>query len=206
VPRLEPFLAAGTLCRSEQPALDAGTVRLRPWRDDDVPTVIAAFTDPQIAFWHHRRIDDATEAREWIAQQHQGWRDESTACWAVCDAEADVVMGRVAVHVNLVDGVGVLGYWTLPGSRGRGSAPASVRIVTAWAFEDVGLARLELGHSTRNTGSCRVAEKVGYLAEGTLRSMFHHADGRHDVHLHAAVNGRPQAGHGGPGLSGTLAP
>lgn len=187
MPTLAPFLPPGTLRGHPQPVLDGSDVRLRPWQDDDVDAVIAAFTDPDIEFWHRRRIGDPAEAHEWIRRQHEGWQAESTACWAVCDPVADAVVGRVGLHVNLVEGVGVLGYWTLPGCRGRGSAPASVEAVTAWAFGDVGLARVELGHSTRNVASCRVAEKAGYRPEATLASMLRHVDGRHDVHLHAAV-------------------
>ena len=33
----------------------------------------------------------------------------------------------------------------------------------------------------------RVAAKAGFTAEGTLRSALLHADGWHDMHLHARV-------------------
>ena len=37
----------------------------------------------------------------------------------------------------------------------------------------------------------RVAAKAGFTAEGTLRSALLHADGWHDMHLHARVLGDP---------------
>jgi RimJ/RimL family protein N-acetyltransferase len=37
----------------------------------------------------------------------------------------------------------------------------------------------------------RVAAKAGFTAEGTLRSALLHADGWHDMHLHARVQGDP---------------
>jgi ribosomal-protein-alanine N-acetyltransferase len=57
----------------------------------------------------------------------------------------------------------------------------------SWAFDTVGLNRLFLQHSTANPGSCRVAGKAGFGLEGTLRRSMLHADGWHDVHLHARL-------------------
>ena len=54
-------------------------------------------------------------------------------------------------------------------------------------FGQVGLHRIELLHSTGNAASCRVAEKAGYVLEGTKRRQGLHADGWHDMHLHARL-------------------
>lgn len=51
----------------------------------------------------------------------------------------------------------------------------------------LGLHRIEVDHSTRNTASCRVAERAGYRVEGTKRSQALHADGWHDMHQHARI-------------------
>ncbi|MET7707718.1 GNAT family protein [Micromonospora sp. NPDC005413] len=49
------------------------------------------------------------------------------------------------------------------------------------------LHRLALEHSTANTASCRVATRAGFRAEGVLRGSVRHADGWHDMHLHALL-------------------
>ena len=54
-------------------------------------------------------------------------------------------------------------------------------------FEHVGLHRIELHHATGNAASCRVADKAGYALEGTMRQRTLHADGWHDMHLHARL-------------------
>jgi hypothetical protein len=61
--------------------------------------------------------------------------------------------------------------------------------LSRWAFEDLGLHRLRLCHSTTNPASCRVAEKAGYSFEGIQRSALPHEDGWHDEHLHSLVRG-----------------
>ncbi|MFD7322462.1 GNAT family N-acetyltransferase [Streptomyces sp. NPDC059875] len=65
---------------------------------------------------------------------------------------------------------------------------ATIRI-SRWALEDVGLHRLRITHSLENPASCHVATKAGFALEGTMRSALLHADGWHDEHLHARVQG-----------------
>jgi RimJ/RimL family protein N-acetyltransferase len=72
------------------------------------------------------------------------------------------------------DGVGVAGYWTVAEYRGRGLTGESLRLLTAWALDDLGLRRMELVADPANTGSCRVAESAGYRAEGILRQRSVH--------------------------------
>jgi RimJ/RimL family protein N-acetyltransferase len=59
--------------------------------------------------------------------------------------------------------------------------------LTTWAFGELRLHRLELSHSTVNPASCRVAENAGYAMEGIKRGEALHADGWHDMHLHARL-------------------
>nr|WP_232839963.1 GNAT family protein [Nocardia aurea] len=80
-------------------------------------------------------------------------------------------------------------YWTVPAARGRGVAPRAAATLTDWALNARGFHRIELAHSVRNTQSCRVARKLGFALEGTRRSAGLHADGWHDMHLHARIRG-----------------
>jgi RimJ/RimL family protein N-acetyltransferase len=75
----------------------------------------------------------------------------------------------------------------LPAARGRQIAARALTVLGGWAFGVLGLHRIEVQHSTRNVASCRVAERAGYPAEGTRRSQTLHADGWHDMHLHARI-------------------
>ncbi len=124
------------------------------------------------------------EARDWIRAAHTGWRDQKLASWAI-DVDGQLA-GRMTLRLNLDEGRAVVGYWTTPGFRGQGLAPAGLMTATNWAF-GLGFHRVELEHSTRNSASCRVATKAGFAAEGTRVSAVLHADGWHDMHTHARV-------------------
>jgi hypothetical protein len=79
-------------------------------------------------------------------------------------------------------------YWVVPDYRGEGIAAKATKAMSNWAFEELGLYRLEIVHSVRNLRSCRVAVKAGFAPEGIKRSLQRYKTGGfHDMHLHARV-------------------
>ncbi|MGW4548251.1 GNAT family N-acetyltransferase [Streptomyces violaceorubidus] len=186
-----PVLAAGTLSRTPQPTLPTGDgLVLRPWRSEDAPAVHAAFQDPVLRRWHVRAADSEEEVRGWITEWQRAWEGERSVQWAVADAADDRLLGRVALReMVLGDGVAEVAYWTTAQARGRGVAARGTRTLAHWALDEIGFQRLELSHAVANEASCRVAHKTGFALEGTKRSALLHADGWHDMHLHARVRG-----------------
>ncbi|MCC2316063.1 GNAT family N-acetyltransferase [Cellulomonas xiejunii] len=189
---------------SGQPTLAADGLVLRPWRREDAAAVRAAYDDDAIRRWHARTMTDEDEARAWIDGKNAAWRAGTAAEWAVVMPEARVdeparegspseggpgrVVGRAALNdLNLFEGYAALAYWVVPEARRRRVALRAATEVMRWAFEDLGLHRVEVEHSTRNPASCRVAELLGCRAEGVLRGYGLHADGHHDMHLHARL-------------------
>jgi ribosomal-protein-alanine N-acetyltransferase len=161
-----PALPAGTLANQQQPEIHANDLRLRPWQPDDHEAVMTAYADPAI-----RR-----------------WQAETGAGWAVVDG--DKVAGQISLRlIDLQDGRAEVSYWVLPHARGRRTASRALLALTEWSFDTLGLHRIEVLHSTANEPSCRVAMAAGYGLEGTKRSEAKHADGWHDMHLHARIVG-----------------
>ncbi|MFC9327685.1 GNAT family N-acetyltransferase [Kitasatospora sp. NPDC057015] len=68
-------------------------------------------------------------------------------------------------------------YVTAPWARGEGYAPEAVLGVAQWLFEDRGFLRLELRTAAGNTAAQQVAQKVGCISEGVLRSAWIVRDG-----------------------------
>jgi RimJ/RimL family protein N-acetyltransferase len=183
-----PTILPGSIATGPQPVLRGEDgLLLRPWADADAPVFHGAYRDPAIGFWHSHRPATLERTREWFERYHGDWAAERSAHWAAT-GDGGEVLGRIALNgFDLEDGIAWIGYWVLPAARGRGVAPRALNAVTAWAFS-AGFRRLALDHSTRNEASCRVAGKCGFAAEGTTRSAAVHADGRHDMHLHARVS------------------
>jgi RimJ/RimL family protein N-acetyltransferase len=175
-----------------QPSIAGDGVLLRPWQAADRAAVVAAYADPAIRRWHARSMDD-DEARAWIADWPRRWAAETDAGWAVLESDAvagPTVAGQISLrHLDLQEGLAGVSYWVLPAARGRRVAPRALAALSGWAFGTLGLHRIEVAHSTRNPASCRVATVAGFTAEGVKRSEAKHADGWHDMHLHARLAG-----------------
>lgn len=130
------------------------------------------------------------EALEWVMERSRRWAAETGVDWAVVDR--DRVIGRVGFKaLDLPEAQAEAGYWVLPSTRGGGVAVRALRAASTWMFAQIGFHRLELTHSTDNEVSCRVAQSAGYRLEGTRRQQGLHADGWHDMHLHARLEDDP---------------
>jgi len=183
-----PVIASGSIGSRPQPRLNGcPDLVLRPWLSEDSSRLEEAFQDPAIQFWHTRTISSNAEAEMLIAEYARDWRAETRGNWAIIST-ADELLGRVSLNpMNLHDGEAEIGYWVRSEVRGRGVAVRAVNLLTAWSF-DVGFHRLIIHHSTSNSASCSVARRAGFDLEGTKKSALLHADGWHDMHLHARIN------------------
>lgn len=169
-----------------QPTVTGDGVRLRPWAPTDVEVLVRAYADPGIQRWHVQTMT-SDEAARWIARWPARWQAGTGADWTVADADDDAVLGRIGFRtIDLHEGEAEVSYWVLPEARGRRVAGRALGALLPWAF-GVGLHRIALRHSVDNDASCRVAERAGFALEGTMRQAGRHADGAHDMHLHARV-------------------
>lgn len=186
---VDPVVRPGTMKSRLQPDLHGADLTLRPWLPSDRATVVGAYADPGIRQWHARSMTNE-EATDWIAHWPGRWRAESGAGWAVLDEGK--VAGQISLRrLSLPLGLGEVSYWVLPAARGRRIAPRALLTMSTWAFETLGLHRIEVAHSTVNQPSCRVATTTGFALEGTKRAEMRHADGWHDMHLHAKLSTDP---------------
>ncbi|MGW7414062.1 GNAT family N-acetyltransferase [Streptomyces sp. NPDC054863] len=163
-----------------------------PWRPAGAPKFVEAAQDPGIQHWSRPGPVTVEEAERRIERWAERWRSEASAVFAIAEPGGGEVVGSAGVaDIRLAQGLGEIVYRLLPAGRGRGTVVEAALRLTRWALDDLGLHRVRLTHSTANPASCRVAEKAGFTYEGTMRSALLHADGWHDEHLHARVQGDP---------------
>jgi RimJ/RimL family protein N-acetyltransferase len=148
---------------------------LRPWAEADVPALVDACNDAEIAYWIPLIPSPYTEADALAFVRGEATPDEGHSFAITAN---DVLVGAIGMSVDSMDYRGRIGYWVAGEARGRGLCTRALRVLSRWALEELHLQRLELVTDPENIPSQRVAEKVGFQREGVLRSHLRHPDGR----------------------------
>jgi [ribosomal protein S5]-alanine N-acetyltransferase len=79
-----------------------------------------------------------------------------------------------------------VGYWVDQSLAGEGIVPEAAVVLFGFAFEDLGLHRLQISIIPRNRASRRVAEKLGLRDEG-IAERYLEIDGRWEDHVRFAI-------------------
>lgn len=136
--------------------------------------------------WCHARYT-LDEARQWVMLQSELARQRKAFEFAIVGDGGRFLGGCGINQINPMNRFANLGYWVRTSAMGRGVAPAAVREVAAYAFRETDLIRLEIVVAVGNTRSQRVAEKVGAVREGVLRSRVLLPTGPTDAVMYSLV-------------------
>jgi ribosomal-protein-serine acetyltransferase len=131
------------------------------------------------------------EALKWICETQDKRAEESAHEFFIADASG-ALLGTCGVNrIDPVNRLANLGYWIRSSQAGRGLAVLAARTLADWAFANTSLHRLEIVIAVDNHRSRRVAEKVGALEEGVLRSRLWLHGKPHDAAISSIVRPSP---------------
>jgi ribosomal-protein-alanine N-acetyltransferase len=145
---------------------------LRPWTLGDLPSLVRHANNRNIS----RQLRDVfpypyTDGDGLAFVQMASAVEPPTALAIEVDGEACGGVGLVLRSGNERHTAEV-GYWLGESYWGRGVGPDALRLVTRYAVDAFGLARLDAFVVATNTRSCRTLEKAGYVLEGRTRRSF----------------------------------
>ncbi|HEY4348675.1 MAG TPA: GNAT family protein [Gaiellaceae bacterium] len=155
------------------PALEDARVRLRGWRDTDLPCVREAALDPatgETTTLPHPYTDPA--GRGWLVAQEARFASCEALSLAIAGSGSDDALGAAVLAPQPEPGVARIACWLAPRARGHGYASAGLRLLSHWALTDAGFARVEALVNPANVASLRMLERAGFTAEGRLRSYL----------------------------------
>jgi [ribosomal protein S5]-alanine N-acetyltransferase len=155
-------------------SLSDGEIRLEPLTAQHASAMDALARDEDVA--HFTRVPDPVPngfGEVWVERYTRG-RDEGTnAGFAIVDSNTVDFLGFMAlVKLDLETQEAEAGYIVSSRARGRGVATRALRLLTAWAFAEFPLERIELFIGTENPASQVVAQRCGYTREGVLRWTY----------------------------------
>ena len=176
----------------DPPLLD-GVVALRPWCRTDSAQRMAGFSDPLCQRFSWPRVEPFAEADAsagFERNETERLAGEALSLAIVDATQPERVWGGASIYdVDLDEARAAVGYWLAPEARGRGAATRTVRLLAGWAFDQLGVARLELTCAPDNIASQRVAERCGFVREGLLRSHIRFKGDRRDTMVFGLLPG-----------------
>ena len=163
-----------------KPTLRGERVLLRPFQEDDLPAIAEALVDPEVvrltgsthrppaASGQPPALDDV--GRRWYLSRNE---QPDRLDLAVVDLATDRCVGEVVLNEWDEENASC-NFRTLigPAGRGRGLGTEAASLIIGYGFEALDLHRISLEVFDFNPRARRVYEKVGFVAEGTLREVL----------------------------------
>lgn len=146
------------------PLVTGHGLRLRPWDEADLDTMVTLFDHPEFALWTPLASPfDLAAARKYLERARDN-RDTGRVVQLAVTTDGRTPLGEVLFiprpeeappTVELAYGIG-------PQHRGQGLASRAVRLMTGHAHETHPSARVVLRIAPENTASQRVAQAAGF--------------------------------------------
>jgi RimJ/RimL family protein N-acetyltransferase len=175
------------------PVLSDGVVTLRAHHDDDVARIVEQCLDPVSVEWTtvplgYTRDDATTFVRHvmpggWASDQEWGFAVEYGARFG----------GTVSLR-NRAPHLAEVAYGAHPDVRGTGAMERALRLLLGWGFEERGLQTVIWYANAGNVASRRLAQRVGFSFDGTLRGFLDHRGTPTDAWVGTLLRGELQAG------------
>jgi len=157
-----------------RPDLGDGRIVVRPFEPDDAEAVAAACQDPLIQQCCYFVPSPYTleDARRFMSEAQLELIMGTTAHCAVCDGETGGLLGSVNLVHYPEREAGELGLWIVREVRGRDIGAAALSLMIRYAFEQVGLERVEAMIESPNAASQGMVRKLGFTREGLMRGYL----------------------------------
>ena len=149
-------------------------VALRPFITEDVPDLVTACADGDVVFWAGWSTPfPRDEALHWVRGQSARRGAGEGLDLAIVDLQSGDMAGLIQLEsVDWFNQRASIGVWLAPHARGRGLMTHALRLFVSWVFSELKLNRLEYLSLSDNTPALAVAERCGFVREGTLRGRL----------------------------------
>jgi ribosomal-protein-serine acetyltransferase len=163
---------------------------LRPFRPDDAHRLYCAVHESirELKSWMSWATDDYNEhtAREYITVARARWEEHAFYGFAITRGE-DFLGACTLSSIHSIYHFCNLGYWVRTSCHGQGIAGRAAKLAARFAFEHLGIIRVEIVIAVGNQSSIRVAEKIEAHDEGILLNRIVVGKSIYDAHMYSLV-------------------
>jgi RimJ/RimL family protein N-acetyltransferase len=165
-----------------EPPLAGSAVVLRPFRIEDFEAALAAGDHAETIWGSPMPAGDPGDVVAYFeACRHDG----VLLHLVIADPDDDRYLGEVMIVFDERD-VAEVGCLVAPAARQRGCGAEALELLARWAFDTLGLARVQVFVAATNAAGLALAHRAGFRREGVLRDHLE-LDG---VRVDAVVLGR----------------
>lgn len=171
------------------PPLTDGVVQIDRMDADDIPAIVRACNDPEIARFLPVPVPyTEADARDFLEVVANAARAGQLLNHAIRPAGSDDLVGSIGLHLRH-EHTAEIGYWTAPWARRRGYARRAARLLAAHALRTMPLHRVEILVDPSNLPSIAVALGTGAQPEGLRRnaSVGARTDDPVDLRVYALI-------------------
>ena len=171
------------------PGLETERLLLRRLSVSDAPDLHDMLAHPELARFTVRkplqRVADAVDLLRGVGLDYATRR---AIRWGVCKRGEDKLVATVGLHEwDRYHRHIAIGFDVRHSNWGEGIGTEMVTAVCAYAFDHLGVQRIEAHVMKGNRSSQRLLESIGFECEGTLRRRMYKDGGQHDVMLFSLI-------------------
>lgn len=152
--------------------LETKRLLLKMWEESDAEDMYDYAKGDKVGPMAGWKPHDSIEETKAIIRMFR----EEDRTWAIILKEENRAIGSIGLHGNWKD-TRELGYVLSEKYWGRGIVPEASREVLRFAFEELGMEKMVVGHFPFNAQSKRVIEKLGFRHTGFVAGGFERYDG-----------------------------
>lgn len=174
---------------------------LRPLREGDEERLFRIYSDPAfMRFWSSPPWTDPGRAAQVVANDQRELRAGEHLRLGIVRVADGLLLGTCSLfHFDVQSRRAEIGYGIAPDCWRQGYMHEAVTALIRFAFDELGLHRLEADIDPRNTASAASLEKLGFVREGHLRERWIVAGEVSDSALYGLL--ARDDGAGGPGAA-----
>lgn len=167
------------------PTIVTPRLELRWLEPHDAPALLAIFGDAEVCrYWSHPPLADLAAAEELQREIAHRFAERSLFQWGLAERATGRIVGTCTLaSLSAEHQRADVGFALARAAWGRGYMAEAIPALLAFAFDTLGLHRVEADADPRNDRSLRLLEREGFRREGLLRERYRVSGERQDAVL-----------------------
>ncbi len=155
------------------PVIESRRLRLRNLEKKDVDNIFEIYNDPRVAEYDDfEPITEKEEAITIIKNYNNQFESKSQIRWGIELLEEHKIVGTCGLsNFDENNNKCIIGYDLVYSNWNNGIMTEAIALITEYAYENIGIHRIEAFITPGNNASIKVLLKNGYQEEGLLREM-----------------------------------